>query len=60
MDPLLTQIIVDYAKGDGQMLMSAGSLVAEHLVAEGYVKGAIRGCPAGCTVATDSSFALTT
>jgi hypothetical protein len=57
-DPLLTQIIVDYAKGDDQMLKSAGSLVAEHLVAKGYVKGATRVCPGGCTVATGSSFAL--
>ncbi len=59
-DPLLTQIIVDYAKGDDQMLMSAGSIVAEHLVARGYVKGAIRGCPTGCTAGTGSSFALPT
>lgn len=57
-DALLTRIIVDYAKRDDQMLMSAGSLVAEHLVARGYVKDAIRNCPPGCTAGTGSSFAL--
>lgn len=59
-DALLTQIIVDYAKCDDQMLMSAGSLVAEHLVTKGYIKGAIKGCPAGCTAGTGSSFAMPT
>ncbi len=56
-DALLTGIVVDYAKRDDQMLMSAGTLVAEHLVAKGYVKGAIKSCPVGCTVGTGSSFA---
>jgi hypothetical protein len=55
-DPLLANIIIDYAKGDDQMLMSAGSLVAEHLVRKGYAKGKIRNCPASCIAKTGSSF----
>jgi hypothetical protein len=55
-DALSTRIIIDYEKRDDPILMSAGSLVAEHFVAKGFVKGAIRNCPAGCTSKTGSSF----
>lgn len=55
-DHLLTKIIVDYAAKDDQILRSAGSLVAEHMFAQGFTKGPIKPCPSGCTVETGSTF----
>ena len=55
-DHLLTKIVVDYAAGDDQMLRSAGSLVAEHMVAHGFTKGPVKSCPGGCTVESGSTF----
>lgn len=58
-DQLITGIIVDYAAKDHQMLRTAGSFVAEIMVANGYVKGPMRVC-AGCTVEQASTFILST
>lgn len=54
-DGLLTKIIIDYATRDDQILMSAGSLVAESMAALRYVKGPLRPCE-GCTVRSGSMF----
>jgi hypothetical protein len=46
-DKLLRDIIVNYSDDD-QSIKCAGSLIAEMLRAEGYGKGPLRPCPAGC------------
>lgn len=55
-DALLTEIIVDYARKDDQILKSAGSLVAEYMRAMGYKQGSVKVCPSGCTVGTATMF----